>query len=193
MTDGEEKNKLIKVNSKLVFSIAKEYIDQGLHLFDLLYIGNIALIKAVENFDFQTESEFSAFAASCIRQKITHSISESEKGIRVPIHIIKQVEKLNRESQQLKQSLGREPTDDEIAEYLGWTINRVGSVKKTAKEFILIGNEEETNDRIGHEAYIMLKEQIDNILTALPEKEKEKLNIRYGLNDGYLLTFEEKQ
>jgi len=200
------KDRLIKANLRLVVSIAKTYTNRGLHFFDLVQEGNIGLIKAVEKLEYRKGYKFSTYATWWIRQAITRSISDQARTIRVPVHMIEQINKVVRESRQLMQKLGREPTDDEIAEQLGWPVSRVKSVKNVAREPISletpIGEDEDSllgdfiedkeieNPSIQTD-YKLLQEQIKMVLSTLPPREQEVLRMRFGLDDGYSLTLEE--
>jgi len=197
---------LITANSRLVISVAKKYMGRGVPFLDLIQEGNIGLIRATKKYDYRRGHQCSTYATWWIRQAITRSISDQARTIRVPVHMIEQINKVMRESRQLMQVLGREPTDDEVAEKLGWATGRVKAVKSVAREPISletpIGEEEDSllGDFIEDKevespstmtAFRLLQEQLETVLKTLPPREQEVLKMRFGLEDGYSLTLEE--
>ncbi len=203
---AQAKKELIKSNLRLVVSIAKKYANRGMSFFDLIQEGNIGLIKAVDKFEYKKGFKFSTYATWWIRQAITRALSEQARSIRIPIHMIEKVNKINKESRNFLQEFGREPTIEELAERLGWSIESVKAVKSIAKDPISletpIGDEEDsklgnfiedqkTESPLNQTANKMLQEQLKSVLNTLPAREQKVLKMRFGLEDGYVHTLEE--
>ncbi|WP_020004742.1 RNA polymerase sigma factor RpoD [Brachyspira innocens] len=203
---AQAKDHIVKANLRLVIAIAKKYVNRGLHFFDLVQEGNIGLIKAVDKFEYKKGYKFSTYATWWIRQAITRSISDQARTIRVPVHMIEQINKVQRVLRQYMQQHGREPSIQEIAKALGWPESRVKSVRNVAKDPVSlnapIGDEEDTilgeliEDKEFESpqnitTFKILRKQIDSILDSLPDREQKVIRMRFGLVDGYSHTLEE--